>query len=341
MSASETVQTIADIARMAGVSKSTVSRALDDSPLIGAETKERIRAIARDHNFQRNAPARNLSLRQSHAIALATQPHKGAGDGAVPDAFMLELMSGVTAALHQSDYDLLVVSFDHGDVEWSRRYYEGGRADGFIVLTAMCSPAQLGRLVETKTPFVAWGEAPSDHRYCTVSGDSVAGGRVATEHLLETGRRRIGFLGGPGKASEVAQRRAGYEAALREAGLPVDPGLAVAMPWHPAERSGAEGIGLLLEAAPDLDAVFAVSDAMALAAMDALRDAGRRVPEDVAVVGYDDIAVARHANPPLTTIRQNGPLAGRLLAQNLLEYLRSGVVTNVTIPADLVVRSST
>ena len=338
MNASETIRTIADIARIAGVSKSTVSRALDDSPLIGAETKERIRAIARDHDFERNAPARRLSLKQSHTIALATPPYKD--EGAVPDAFMLEMQSGITAALHASDYDLLVVSFAHGDVDWSRRYFEGGRVDGFIVLKAMCSPAQLQPLVETKTPFVAWGEPPADHSYCSVGGDSVAGGKAATAHLLETGRRRIGFLGGPAKAAEVQQRRTGYETALRDAGLPVDPALAVSMPWHPADRSGADGVHRLLEATPDLDAVFAVSDAMALAAVDALRAAGRSVPGDVAVVGYDDIAVARHANPPLTTIRQNGPLAGRLLAQNLLEYLRSGVVTNVTIPAELVVRGS-
>jgi DNA-binding LacI/PurR family transcriptional regulator len=334
------VNTIADIARLAGVSKSTVSRALDDSPLIGTETKERIRAIAREHDFQRNAPARRLSLKQSHTVALVTHSKLTGSETALPDAFMLEMMSGITGALHVSDYDLLVVTTTGNESSWLR-YREGGRVDGFILMhIAMCSPQQLTRLIETRTPFVAWGPAPADRSYCSVSGDSIAGGRVATEHLIRAGRRRVGFVGGPTRSPEIRERHEGYEAALRAAGIEPEPGLTVNMPWHPAERSGAEGARRLLEAEPDLDAIFVCSDAMALAAMDALRASGRTVPDDVAVVGYDDIAIARHANPPLTTIRQSGPLAGRLLAEGLLEYLKSGVVTNVTIPAELVVRES-
>jgi DNA-binding LacI/PurR family transcriptional regulator len=106
------------------------------------------------------------------------------------------------------------------------------------------------------------------------------------------------------------------------------------------DSSGAVAMGALLERAPDLDGVFVNSDLMAIEAMKALRERGRRVPEDVAVVGYDDLSIARHSNPPLTTIRQSVPLAGRLLAENLIQYLKTGVVTHLSIPAELVVRES-
>ncbi len=336
MTTKNPVHTIADIARLAGVSKSTVSRALNDSPLIGAETKERIRAIAHEHRFQLNFPARRLSLKQSKTIAFVTYPYTA--DLAVPDVFMLEIMSGISSALHANDYDLLVVQVDPSDTAWARRYLDTGRADGFILLSATCTRVHVETLVEEGAPFVIWGVSGAGRGHSSVTGDGLAGGRVATEHLLRSGRCRIAFLGGPPKEVEVQERYAGYEAALRDAGTAVDPALVAHGDY--TDFSGEAVMRALLERAPDLDGVFVNSDLMAIAAMDAIRDCGRRVPEDVAVVGYDDISLARHSNPPLTTIRQNGPLAGKLLAQSLIQHLQTGVVTNVSIPAELVVRES-
>jgi DNA-binding LacI/PurR family transcriptional regulator len=330
--------TIADIARLAGVSKSTVSRALNDSPLISTETKERIRALALEQEFEMSAAARNLSLQQSHAIAFVTYAYH-AHD--LTDAFMLELMSGVASELHEHDYDLLVIQVGKNDTDWINRYLRSGRVDGFILLSSLTGSRQLKTLVETEAPFAIWDVAPGAHSgYCAVSGDSITGGRLATEHLLGIGRTRIGFLGGFAHAPEVHDRLAGYRAALVEAGVAYDPELVVYGDWHRPEESGAEAAEQLLERAPDLDAIFANSDLLAIGAMDGLRRRGRRVPEDVGVVGYDDVAVARYASPPLTTIRQNGPLAGRLLANNLVQRLETGVITNVSIPAELVVRES-
>lgn len=330
--------TIADIARLAGVSKSTVSRALNDSPLISAETKDRIRAVASEHEFEMSAAARNLSLQQSHAIAFVTYAHH-AND--LSDAFMLELMSGAASGLHEHDYDLLVIQVGKGDTDWINRYLRSGRVDGFIVLSSLTGTRQMKALVESEAPFAIWDVAPRDHRgYCAVSGDSVTGGRLATEHLLGTGRRRIGFIGGFAHAPEVHDRLAGYQAALADAGVAYDPELVSYGDWHRPEASGAEAAEQLLERAPDLDAIFANSDLLAIGAIGGLRRLGKDVPDDVAVVGYDDIAVARYASPPLTTIRQDGPLAGRLLASNLVQRLQSGVITNVSIPAELVIRDS-
>jgi DNA-binding LacI/PurR family transcriptional regulator len=253
---------------------------------------------------------------------------------------MLEMMSGISAALHASDYDLLVIHVAPGDTEWVRRYIGSGRVDGFILLSETCTEEHLRTLVEARAPFILWSVPPGDHGYCSVSGDSFAGGMLATQHLLRSGRDRIAFLGGPEWEREARDRFRGYEAALRDAGRRVDPACVVYADWGRPETEGASAMRRLLDAIPDLDAVFANSDLMAIAAIDELRERGLRVPEDVAIVGYDDVAIARHSNPPLTTIRQDGPLAGRLLAENLLQYLQKGVVTNVRIPAELVLRES-
>jgi DNA-binding LacI/PurR family transcriptional regulator len=336
--ASAPVHTIADIARLAGVSKATVSRALNDSPLIAAETKERIREIAREHRFQMNVPARRLSLQQSHTVAFVTYAYKA--DSAVPDAFMLEILSGVSSALHANDYDLLVIQVDPADTEWPSRYLETGRVDGFVLLSATCTRRHLETLAELKAPFIIWGPQGDGLACSSVMGDNVAGGRIATEHLLRSGRSRVAFLGGPAVDIEVRDRYRGYEAALIDAGGQVDEALVAHGDMDWSEQGGARAMGELLERAPDLDAVFVNSDVMALAAMDAIRERGSSVPGDVAVIGYDDASIARHSNPPLTTVSQNAPLAGRLLAQNLVQQLQSGVLTHVTIPAELVVRAS-
>jgi len=335
--ASTRVQTIADIARLAGVSKATVSRALNDSPLVGAETKARIREIAREHRFEMNDSARRLSLRQSHVVALVTYEYSA--DGSLPDTFMLEIMSGISTGLHAQGYDLLVIQVSAKDTEWIHRYLDSGRVDGFILFAASCTRQHIRTLTEANAPFVIWGPPRGgDHGYCSVSGDSVAGGRAATEHLLRSGRSRIAFLGGPSSEIEVQDRYKGYEAALRDAGAELDPALVAYGDYSPA--SAAEAMRTLLEQPGELDGVFVNSDLMAIAAIDEIRAHGRRVPDDIAVVGYDDVSLAAHSDPPLTTIRQNGPLAGRLLAENVLQHLHTGVVTNVSIPAELVVRES-
>ena len=330
------VQTIADIARLANVSKSTVSRALNDSPLIGDETKERIRAIAREHNFRINAPARRLSLKQSRTIAFVTHAyHK---DFSVADLFGLEILGGISKGLYIKGYDMLVVHVDPRDIDWAHQYLDSGRADGFILMTSTRKQSHIKTLVEMGAPFIIWGIPQPDCGCCSVSGDNFNGGKLATEYLIRSGRQRIAFLGGPAYELEVKLRYSGYEAALREAGKSIDPKLLAYGNF--SDTSGAEAMERLLRQAPDLDAVFVNSDLMAISAMDMIRENDRRVPEDIAVVGYDDLSIAEHSYPPLTTIRQNVPLAGKLLAQNLIQYLETGVVTNVTIPVELIQRKS-
>ena len=346
--AGDQVKTIADIARLAGVSKATVSRALNESTLVSAETRERVRSIARQHGFEINATARSLSRRETNVIALATYPYEPFGPDEqspgfvstdkLPDTFVLEVMSGLTAGLHASGYDLLVIQIGSDDTGWISRYLDSGRVDGFVLMSASCTAKHLAALEARGAPFVVWGLDSASHAYSTVSGDSFAGGRIATQHLLDAGRRRIAFIGGPDMEQESQDRYRGYVTALRSAYVPVDESL-VTYGWYSSE-SATTRMRELLDRHGDIDAVFACSDVMAIAAIEVLRAAGHSVPDDVAVVGYDDVALAAHANPPLTTVRQPGPLAGRLLADSLIQQLRTGAVGHVSIPAELVVRES-
>jgi DNA-binding LacI/PurR family transcriptional regulator len=330
------VLTAADIARIAGVSKSTVSRALNDSPLISQETKQRIRSIARQHNFQINIPAQRLSRKESRTIAFVTHAyHK---DFSVADLFGLEIMGGIAAGLAAKGFDMLVVHVDPYDTQWIHQYLDTGRVDGFIVMTSTYKQHHVKTLIELNAPFIVWGVPYSDQSYCSVSGDNMTGGRLAGEHLTSTGRKRIAFLGGPPYEVEVQHRYAGFEKALQAAGRELDERLVAYGDF--SNTSGGIAMQTLLEQAPDLDAVFVNSDLMALTAMDTLRSSGLRIPEDVAVVGYDDLSIAEYANPPLTTIRQNLALAGRMLAQNLIQYIQTGIVTNATTPVELIVRKS-
>lgn len=332
----KSARTLEDIARLANVSKSTVSRALNDSPLISAETRAHIQAIAREQGFCLNVAARNLSLRQSHTIAFVAP---SAEVFYAEDLFGLELLSGIGNALHTLGYELLIIHVtSHGNA-WARSYLDSGRVDGFILLTPNHKPSRIRALSEMALPFIVWGLPAPRFNYSTVMGDNVAGGMLATEHLIERGRQRIAFLGGASDDPEVQHRFHGYESALQAAGLHLDPSRLAYGDWY--FESGVAAMRQLLERAPDLDAVFACSDYMALGAVRVIQESGRRVPEDIAVVGYDDLPVALYSTLPITTIRQDVALAGKLLAQNLIQHIQTGVVTNVTLPVELVVRKST
>jgi DNA-binding LacI/PurR family transcriptional regulator len=332
----KTVHNISDIAKLAGVSKSTVSRALNNSPLIGQETRERIQAIAKKNDFKINMPARRLSLKQSSTIAFVTHAyHK---DFSVADLFGLEIMGGVSQGLYAHGYDMLVVHVNPHETEWAHQYLDTGRVDGFVLMTSTRKQYHIDALLEMDAPFIAWGAPPTDARYCSVTGDNLNGGRIATEYLIGLGRKRIAFIGGPPDELEVQHRFEGYQEALLASKRTVEPTLVAYGDF--SNTSGAVAVEQLLTNAPDLDAVFVNSDLMAIAAMDVIREHGRRVPEEVAVIGYDDLSIAEHSNPPLTTVRQNIPLAGRMLAENLINYLETGTVTNATIPVELIVRKS-
>jgi DNA-binding LacI/PurR family transcriptional regulator len=334
----KSVHSIADIARLVGVSKSTVSRALNNSPLIGEDTKERIRAVAREHHYQINIPAQRLSLKSSRTIAIVMHPYHTSACFSVADLFSLEILGAVTGTLSDHHYDLLMANINPNDPDWPHLYLDTGRADGFILLTSTRKQYHIDALVQMKAPFIVWGTPRPNAHYCSVTGDNFGGGKQAGDHLLKSGRRRIAFIGGPPDELEVQKRFEGFQAALQEGGVELDPALITYGSF--SSESGAERMQKLLQHHPHLDGVFANSDLMAIAAIKTLQASGRQVPQDVAVVGYDNLSVGELSSPSLTTISQNIPLVGKLLAQNLINNRESGLVTNVTVPAELLVRSS-
>ncbi|HVM70909.1 MAG TPA: LacI family DNA-binding transcriptional regulator [Anaerolineales bacterium] len=333
----KTAQTLDDIARLANVSKSTVSRALSNSPLLSQETRERVQAIARENAFHINASGRNLRMRQSNTIAFvvpACSPELFSKE----DLFGLEILGGIGNGLHALGYDLLVVHVDPHDTAWANYYLDSGRVDGFILEISDRPQLHIETLVEMDAPFIVWGVPQPNFSHCSVTGDNIKGGMLATQHLIRIGRQRIAFLGGPDDSLTVQHRFKGYANALSAAGRSVDPMMLAYGDY--SYDSGIIAMQRLLEVAPALDAVFVNSDLMAIAAITVIQDRGKRVPQDIAVVGYDDLSIAMYNNLPLTTIRQNVPLAGKLLAENLVQYIQTGVVTNVTTPVELVVRRS-
>jgi DNA-binding LacI/PurR family transcriptional regulator len=331
------VQTLEDIARLANVSRSTVSRALNDSPLLNRKTKERIQAIAREHNFRINVSARNLRLRNSRTVAFVA-PAYYPTFFSTEDLFGLEMLGSIASGLHSLGYDCLIVDTDPHDTTWAHHYLDSGRVDGFILIASNLKQSHIQTLIQMRAPFIVWGIPVPPFNYCSVTGDNIVGGILATEHLIRIGRQQIAFLGGPEDNLTVQNRFKGYEQALRAARRNVNPTLVVYGDYSYA--SGTTAMQRLMDQAPDLDAVFVNSDLMTIGAINAIQSSGRSVPEDIAVVGYDDLSIAHYTILPLTTIRQNIPLAGKLLAQNLIQRIETGLVTNVTVPVELVIRKS-
>jgi DNA-binding LacI/PurR family transcriptional regulator len=333
---SKSVKTIADIARLAGVSKSTVSRALNNSPLISEETRKRIQDIAREHNFTIHQGARCLSLKRTQIIAFVI-PIEPDDDYMMTDPFINKLVGTFAYALNEYNYDLLIAQPLPGDHSWIQQYFDAKRVDGFILCGTPAFEEDIAKLVSRRVPFIVHGRASPNQTYCGVSADDLAGGRLATQHLIQLGRKRIAFLGGVPGEPEVVLRYQAYEKVLREHGYAIDPALVTYGDY--THESGYEAMQRLLQQVPALDAVFANSDVMAVGAMEALGETGRNVPKDVSVVGYDD-TIGAHCNPPLTTIRQDIAKLGRVLVHNLMQHLEDGIITTTVLPVELVVRKS-
>lgn len=332
------VRTLADLAALANVSASTVSRALSDSPLVNAETRAQIKALAAAHNFQVHLGAQSLRRQRTQTLAVVMTAERPAGN-AMTDPFLLELLGEIASAATQRGYDVLLADARSDLRDWNAHFLRSGRADGIIMVARLSERTrQTDALHAAGAPFVVWGPPLPEQPYCSVGSDDFAGGKMATQHLIRLGRQRIGFLGAGSDCLEVMLRFDGYRTALTEAGRTVrmeDVAYATS-----TSQAGFEAMRRLLVQAPDLDAVFVNSDVMAIGAIEALYATGRNVPQDVAVVGYDDISVATYLRPPLTTVRQRLHEAGRLLVERLHAQIEGESATSVMLPVDLIVRES-
>lgn len=325
-----------DIARLAGVSVSTVSRAMAGSTLINPETRQRITELARSHNYSVNAGAQNLRLKQNRTVSVVV-PYDPQTRQHLSDPFFLSLIGGIADALTEQGHEMLLSRVDANQLDQAASAYHTGRAMGVVLIGQWHQHDQLNAMASQGVPFVVWGAQLPDQLYASVGSDNVEGGRLATEHLLQQGARRIAFLGDP-DLPEFGQRHQGYLQAHEAAGLMADPSLTLPVPMLP--DAPARAMEDLHRRGPPIDAMFAASDLMAMTAVGALRRLGRHVPEDLLVVSYDDIALAAHAHPPLTTVPQPVEAAGQMLVASLKALLAGEPPVRRTLPTELIVRDS-
>lgn len=327
---------MADLARLAGVSVATVSRALNGSAEVSIETRERVAALAQQHNYTVNLGAKNLRTRQNRTVAVVI-PYDKRSRQQVSDPFYLTMLGSLADALTERGYDMLLSRINDDDLGSAGRLYDSGQAIGVVLIGQGEHHEQLNRLAERHVPLVVWGGQMTQQHYCSVGSDNISGGRLATRHLLERGCQRIVFIGDP-RLPEVALRLQGHQQALAAAGRAFDHALLLPTPFAAPEAGAA--LNALIERGVSFDAVFACSDVLAMAALQVLRLHQRAVPQQVAVVGFDDIEWASHSDPPLTTVRQPIVQAGVAMVDTLLELIAGTPALPRTLALELVVRQS-
>lgn len=329
-----------DIAYRAGVSQSTVSRALRDSPLVSLETREKIKAIARELNYKVDKAASNLRAKSSRTLALLIREDPTTDESHI-NPFFLSMLGSITRATAARGYDLLV-NFQQQSDDWHRDFEDSHRADGLILLGYGVYDSYVERLrhlLAEGAHFISWGAVHANQPGCSIGCDNEAGGYLAGQHLLGLGRRRIAFVGDTSDNSpEFSGRYRGFCHALQEQGLTHSPDLLVAA--ETIETLGYEAVEKLLEKNLAFDAIFAASDLIAIGAIRALQKRGIAVGSSVSVVGFDDIQSAAYITPSLTTIRQDTNLAGEMLVENLLRIVAGEEVDSTLLEPKLIVRES-
>jgi DNA-binding LacI/PurR family transcriptional regulator len=328
--------TMAGLAQAAGVSESTVSRALSDSPLVNPETRDRIKAMAAKMGYQVNPAARMLRSRKTRTIALMI-PLQHDAEQHISDPFFTSILGRIADAVSDEGYDLLLVRARTDEAGWPLDPVRAGRADGVIIIGQSYLMERLNQAGKEDAPFVVWGAGRPGLTYPTVGSDNAAGGALLADHLVDAGCRTFAFLGDVGLA-EVADRHAGFVAQVRKHGLD-DAAVTTATVHFDAEEAYRE-IRSLLESGLRADAIVASSDVMAMSALRALADFGLKAPDDVRLTGFDGMDLAAMTVPPLTTVRQNLDAGARQLVRSLLARIDGKTVRSVALQTELVVRAS-
>lgn len=331
---------IKDIARAAGVSHSTVSRALRDSPLVNAVTRQRIQAVAIEMGYTPDAQARSLVTGRSRAVGVVV--------ATIADPFVAEVVQGVETTAQQHGYSV-VLSGSGAEPEREMaavQMLRSKRVDGVIVTASRIGALYLSHVERLGVPVVLINNhnEQSGHYTYTVSVDNHQGGLLAMDHLLTLGHRRIAYVTGPEDHSSDMERMGAYRRALEERGLPWEPELVVrGNGWPDGGRRALEALMGLVEPPT---AVFCYNDMTAIGLLRTARERSIRIPESLAVVGFDDIPLAAYVDPPLTTIAQPKFEMGQLAMGMLLNLMQAGTpagerLSNPVVQGQLIVREST
>jgi LacI family transcriptional regulator len=328
--------TIRQIAKLAGVSRSTVSRVINDHPNVSPKTREQVLQIVAETGFRPDPIARSLSSHRAGIIGLVIPL---AIQSLFEDPFFPRLVQGISQGCNIHDF-ILSLFLLHTPEEEAKLYPRVSRRqllDGVIVTATRNGDPLIPQLLANRIPFVLHGRH-EDPRVSFVEVDNLSGAHTAVTHLVRLGRRRIALIAGPSDSLAAEDRKRGYLDALQERRVPVDEALIVHGDF--TETSGYQAMQRLLPHEPD--AVFVASDSMALGALRTLREAERRVPEEVALVGFDDLTHAATAEPPLTTIRQPIQRTGALAVEMLIDILGNGAepARHIILPTELVIRAS-
>jgi DNA-binding LacI/PurR family transcriptional regulator len=325
-----------DLAKIAEVSVATVSRALNDSPAINRITKRRIWKIARDHNYilTQDMP---LSMSGAQATIAIVIPPPFGREGRFSDPFYQEMISAVGEAARDMGCDLLLSHLTPKNQNDLMSLMQNIKADGVVFLGQSHLHERFNHLSQSTNKFIVWGQQIAGQNYCTVGSNNLQGGARATAHLARLKRKRIAFLGST-EGTEMKERFRGYQMALSEAGLAFDESLVIRTQY---DLNSAETSALtLLRQKSGVDGIFAASDVIALGAIRGLRRSGLSVPEDVSVVGYDNIQLSSYSHPTLTTISQELPRAGKLMVSKLIGNISNDHSVSEQLPTELVVRES-
>jgi DNA-binding LacI/PurR family transcriptional regulator len=318
-----------------------VSRVVNGSPQVSNEAREAVQKAIDELGYVPNRAARALVTQRTDSVALVVSESEERVFG---EPFFAGVVRGISSVLAETQLQLwLAMAQSPAERERVEHHLTNQHVDGVMMLSLHDADPLPALLEKRGLPIVLGGRPArmltgSNDFVSYVDADNEGGARLAVEHLLGLGRRRIGVIAGPQDMAVGVSRLAGYREALEQAGRPVDERLIAYGDF--SEPSGEAATRALLATHPDLDAVFAASDLMAVGAMRALREQGRRVPDDVAVIGFEDSTIARQTDPPLSTVHQPNEAMGREMAKLLLDRIRGGAASSVVVETHLVRRAS-
>jgi len=329
--------TLEDIARLSGVSRSTVSRVVNDHPNVSPEVRKRVLDVIQNTGYQPNAAARALASQRSWMIGLIL-PRSVSSFFA--DPYFPRLTQGIAQACNQYNYSLglFLVATKEDEQKIYSRVSRKGLLDGIIIQSGQIGDRLIDRLVNSSIPLVIAGRPFQPNGLSYVDVDNVSAAYNAVSHLIRLGRKHIATITGTSNSTVSIDRKEGYLRALIDRGINVDESLIVEGDF--TEVSGYEGMQQILPARPD--AVFAASDTMALGAMRAIRDADLRIPEDIALVGFDDLPLASQSDPSLTTVRQPIIQFGFQAVEILIDMIDNGLkpARRIIMETELIIRKS-
>ena len=328
--------TLEEIAKQAGVSRSTVSRVINNQPNVDPDTRARVQAIAQDLNYQPNLAARGLAAGHTRILGLVIPMGVST---LFADPYFPLLIQGISSACNANDYSVMLwLAEPEYERRTIRQIMQGGLIDGAIVASSLLNDPAVEALSRRDLPFIMIGRDPTHNRANYVDVDNQNSARELVIYLFRLGYRRVATINGPKDMIAGADRLQGYLNALRERGAPQDPNLIVAGDF--TEAGGYTAMQRLLPLAPE--AVFVASDTMALGALRAVREAGKRVPQDVAIVGFDDMPSAARTEPPLTTVRQPIQRMGVVAAETLIDLITHPTTEprRIVLPTEIVIRAS-